>query len=149
LVRSLISKQNKCETAKKKPNMKLISEDVWRSISSIAVMNMQTQETCGKKVTKPRHIINRLILPDIRKISFFRQDVINFRTLLRVKYVRTIFSLMCFRANLDSDMSILSINFDTTGFCSPVFSLHLFLSLTSEIIGGLSMSSLSCSKKDE
>jgi hypothetical protein len=57
------------------------------------------------------------------------------------------FSLMCFRANLDSDMSILSINFDTTGFCSPVFSLHLFLSLTSEIIGGLSMSSLSCSKK--
>jgi hypothetical protein len=59
------------------------------------------------------------------------------------------FSLMCFRANLDSDMSILSINFDTTGFCSPVFSLHLFLSLTSEIIGGLSMSSLSCSKKGE
>ncbi len=56
-----------------------------------------------------------------------------------------IFSLMCFRANLDSDMSILSINFDTTGFCSPVFSLHLFLSMTSEIIGGLSMSSLSCS----
>jgi hypothetical protein len=87
LVRNLISKQNKCETAKKKSNMKLISEDVGRSISSIAVMNMQTQETCGKKVTKPRHRINRLILPDIRKISFFRKDVINFRTLLRVKYV--------------------------------------------------------------
>jgi hypothetical protein len=87
LVRSLISKQNKCETAKKKPNMKLISEDVERSISSIAVMNMQTQETCGKNVTKPRHRINRLILPDIRKISFFRQVVINFGTLLMVKYV--------------------------------------------------------------
>ena len=67
--------------------MKLISEDVGRSISSIAVMNMQTQETCGKKVTKPRHRINRLILSDIRKISFFRHDVINFRALLRVKYV--------------------------------------------------------------
>ena len=87
LVRNLISKQNKCETAKKKPNMKLISEDVGRSISSIAVMNMQTQETCGKKVTKLRHRINRLILPDIRKFSFFRKDVINFRTLLMVKYV--------------------------------------------------------------
>ena len=129
--------------------MKLISEDVGRSISSIAVMNMQTQETCGKKVTKPRHRINRLILPDISKISFFQgcnkfQDFIEGEVCLR-----TIFSLICFRANLDSDMSILSINFDTTGFCSPVFSLHLFLSLTSEIIGGLSMSSLSCSKKDE
>ena len=67
--------------------MKLISEDVGRSISSIALMNMQTQETRGKKVTKPRHRINRLILPDIRKISFFRQDVINFGTLLMVKYV--------------------------------------------------------------
>ena len=81
------TKQNKCETAKKKPNMKLISEDVGRSISSIAVMNMQTQETCGKKVTKPRHRINRSIPPDIRKISFCRQDVIDFRTLLMVKYV--------------------------------------------------------------
>ena len=68
--------------------MKLISEYVGRSISSIAVMNMQTQETCGKKVTKPRHRINRSILPDIRrKISFCRQDVIDFRTLLMVKYV--------------------------------------------------------------
>lgn len=67
--------------------MKLISEDVERSISSYPVMNMQTQETCGKNVTKPRHRINRLILPDIRKISFFRQDVINFGTLLMVKYV--------------------------------------------------------------
>lgn len=66
--------------------MKLISEDVGRAISSIAVMNMQTQETCDKKVTKPRHRINYLILPDIRKISFFRQDVINFGTLM-VKYV--------------------------------------------------------------
>lgn len=87
MVRSLISKQNKCETAKKKPNMKLISEDVGRSISCIAVMNMQTQETCGKKVTKPRHRINRSVLPDIRKFSFFCKDVINFRTLLMVKYV--------------------------------------------------------------
>ena len=67
--------------------MKLISEDVERSISSISVMNMQAQETCGKNVTKPRHRINRLILPDIRKISFFRQDVIYFGTLLMVKYV--------------------------------------------------------------
>ena len=67
--------------------MKLISEDVGRSISCIAVMNMQTQGTCGKKVTKPRQRINRLILPDIRKFSFFRKDVINFRTLLMVKYV--------------------------------------------------------------
>jgi hypothetical protein len=74
----------------KKPNMKLMSEDVGRSISSIAVMNMQTQETCGKKVTKPRHRINYLILPDIRKISFFRQDVINFGTLM-VKYVSEVF----------------------------------------------------------
>jgi len=48
LVRSLISKQNRCEAAKKKPNMKLISEDVERSISSMAVINLQTQETCGK-----------------------------------------------------------------------------------------------------
>ena len=67
--------------------MKLISEDVGRSISSITVMNMQTQETCGKRVTKPRDRINRSILPDIRKISFCRQDVIDFRTLLMVKYV--------------------------------------------------------------
>jgi hypothetical protein len=111
---------------------------------------MQMQEMCGKRVTKPRHKIKRLILPDIRKISFFRQDVINFRTLLMVKYVsEPFFSMMWFRANLDSDMSTLGINSDTTGFCSPVFSLHLFLSLSSEIIGGLSMSSLSCSKKDE
>ena len=87
MVRNLISKQNKCETAKKKPNMKLISENVERSISSMTVINLQTQETCSKRVTKPRQRINRLILPDIRKFSFFRKDVINFRTLLMVKYV--------------------------------------------------------------
>jgi hypothetical protein len=46
--------------------------------------------TCGKKVTKPGHRINRLILPDIRKISFFRQYVINFGTLM-VKYVSEAF----------------------------------------------------------
>jgi hypothetical protein len=66
--------------------MKLISEDVERSISSMAVINLQTQETCGKRVTKPRRI-NRSILPDIRKISFCRQDVIDFRTSWMVKYV--------------------------------------------------------------
>ena len=80
MVRNLISKQNKCETAKKKPNMKLIFENVEKSISSMAVINLQTQETCGKRVTKPRDRINRSILPDIRKISFCRQDVIDFRT---------------------------------------------------------------------
>ena len=93
LVRSLISKRNKCEPAKKKPKMKLISEQVER--------------------------------------------------------ISNLFSIDALRANLNFDMSILSIKFDTTGFCSPVFSLHLFLSMTSEIIGGLSMSSLSCSKKSE
>jgi hypothetical protein len=67
--------------------MKLISENVERSISSMTVINLQTQETCSKRVTKPRHRINHSILPDIRKISFRRQDVIDFRTLLMVKYV--------------------------------------------------------------
>lgn len=67
--------------------MKLISEDVERSISSMAVINLQTQETCGKRVTKPRHRIIRSILPDIRKISFCHQDIIDFRILLMVKYV--------------------------------------------------------------
>jgi hypothetical protein len=42
-VHILISKQNKCETAKKKPNMKLISEVVVISISSMAVINLQSR----------------------------------------------------------------------------------------------------------
>jgi hypothetical protein len=62
--------------------MKLISDDVVISISSMAVINLQTQETCGKRVTKPRHRINRSIRPDIRKFSICHQDVIYFRTLL-------------------------------------------------------------------
>ncbi len=65
-----------------------------------------------------------------------------------VKFISEPFlAWICFGANIGSELSIPSINFDTTGFCSPVFSLHLFLSTISEIIGGLSMSSLSCSKK--
>ena len=56
LVRSLISKQNKCETAKKKLNIKLTSEDVGRSISSIA------EWTCRRKKCAIKEWLSRDII---------------------------------------------------------------------------------------
>ena len=67
--------------------MKLISEEVGRSTSSMALLKLQTHETCGKRVTKPRRLNKSTDTARYLKDFICRQEVIDFRTLLMVKYV--------------------------------------------------------------